>query len=84
MSNLIMSCGGPSCSMQTDRLTDRTKLVVVLRSFSKAPKTNDFQLNARYFINGQLLYFKPQWLRCCTTNRKVAGLMPAGVIGIFH
>jgi len=25
-----------------------------------------------------------QWLRCCATNRKVAGLIPAGVIEIFH
>ena len=25
-----------------------------------------------------------QWLRCCATNRKVAGSMPACVIGIFH
>jgi len=25
-----------------------------------------------------------QWLRCCATNRKVAGLIPAGVIGIYH
>jgi len=25
-----------------------------------------------------------QWLRCCGTNRKVAGLIPAGVIGIFY
>ena len=24
-----------------------------------------------------------QWLRCCATNRKVAGSIPAGV-GIFH
>ena len=24
-----------------------------------------------------------QWLRCCATNRKVAGSIPAGVIGIF-
>jgi len=24
-----------------------------------------------------------QWLRCCTTNRKVAGSIPAGVIGFF-
>jgi len=27
---------------------------------------------------------KAQWLRCCTTNRKVAGSIPGGVIGIFH
>ena len=25
-----------------------------------------------------------QWLRCCATNRKVAGSIPAGDIGIFH
>ena len=25
-----------------------------------------------------------QWLGCCVTNRKVAGSIPAGVIGIFH
>ena len=24
-----------------------------------------------------------QWLRCCATNRKVAGSIPAGVIEIF-
>ena len=24
-----------------------------------------------------------KWLRCCATNRKVAGSIPAGVIGIF-
>ena len=24
------------------------------------------------------------WLRCCATNRKVAGSIPTGVIGIFH
>ena len=24
------------------------------------------------------------WLRCCTTNRKFAGSIPDGVIGIFH
>jgi hypothetical protein len=25
-----------------------------------------------------------QWLRCCATNRKVAGSFPDGVIGVFH
>jgi len=25
-----------------------------------------------------------QWLRCCATNRKVAGSIPDGSIGIFH
>jgi len=25
-----------------------------------------------------------QWLRCCATNRKIAGSIPDGIIGIFH
>ena len=25
-----------------------------------------------------------QWLRCCATNRKVAGSIADGVTGIFH
>jgi len=25
-----------------------------------------------------------QWLRCCATNRKIAGSIPDGVTGIFH
>ena len=25
-----------------------------------------------------------QWLMCCATNRKIAGSIPDGVIGIFH
>ena len=25
-----------------------------------------------------------QWLRCCATNRKVAGSIPDGVTGDFH
>ena len=25
-----------------------------------------------------------QWLRCCVTNRKVAGSIPSGVSEIFH
>jgi hypothetical protein len=25
-----------------------------------------------------------QWLRCCATNRKVAGSIPDDVIGFFH
>jgi len=24
-----------------------------------------------------------QWLRCCTTNRKFTGLIPAGISGFF-
>jgi hypothetical protein len=30
------------------------------------------------------VYAVAQWLRYCVTNRKVAGSIPDGVIGIFH
>jgi hypothetical protein len=33
-------------------------------------------------IRGPLMV--AQWLRYCATNRKVAGSIPDGVIGIFH
>jgi len=33
---------------------------------------------------GTTLQRVEQWLRCCATNRKVVGSIPAGVIGIFH
>jgi len=31
-----------------------------------------------------VLYAVAQWLRCCATNRKVAGSIPDGVISIFN
>jgi len=34
-----------------------------------------------YFREGTAV---AQWLRGCATNRKVAGSIPDGVIGIFH
>ena len=39
-----------------------------------------------YYILGYLLggTAVEQWLRCCATNRKVAGSIPAGVNGIFQ
>jgi len=43
------------------------------------------QFNTSYFIRriagpGTAV---AQWLRCCVTNRKVAGSIPAGVSGFF-
>jgi hypothetical protein len=29
-------------------------------------------------------YVMVQWVRYCATNRKVAGSIPNGVIGIYH
>jgi hypothetical protein len=52
------------------------KLIVAFHSFPNAP------------INDRLRIFRghvvAQWLRHCATNRKVAGSIPDGVIGIFH
>ena len=55
-----------------------------------------FSNNINYlfvFIDSKLFIFRTivlkgtavaQWLRCCATNRKVAGSIPDGVIGIFQ
>ena len=43
--------------------------------------TTSFRLNCGYlFSRGTAV---AQWLRCCATNRKVAGSIPAGVSGFF-
>jgi len=39
------------------------------------------QCNNSFMIIGNAV---PQWLRYCATNRKVAGSIPDGIIGIFH
>ena len=43
-------------------------------------------LMALYLCNAPVPYggtAVAQWLRCCATNRKVAGSIPAGVSGFF-
>jgi len=39
------------------------------------------ELSTYMIIKGTVV---AQWLRCCATNRKVAGSIPYGVTGIFH
>ena len=36
------------------------------------------------YIYIYIYIYMAQWLRCCATNRKIAGSIPDGVIGIFH
>jgi len=38
------------------------------------------QINKMHLINQGTAV--AQWLRCCATNRKVPGSIPAGVVGI--
>ena len=52
---------------------------------------NLFQMSVavvtRYILKASPKYLGTavaQWLRCCATNRNVAGSIPAGVTGIFH
>ena len=43
------------------------------------------KLDQIYFFHykSQMGTAEVQWLRCCVTNRKVAGSSPDGAIGIF-
>jgi len=50
-----------------------TKLIVAFRNFVYTPKKCFLPLRAAV----------AQWLRCCATNRKVAGSIPAGVTEFF-
>jgi len=56
-------------------------------AFNKGFSTSTLA-NSKLFILLQLRnYFEEtavaQWLRCCATNRKVAGSIPAGVSGFY-
>jgi len=60
-----------------------------LTKWQRQSDTFDFQsTNISLVLNCLYVCIKgtavAQWLRCCTTTRKVAGSIPAGVIGIFH
>jgi len=47
-------------------------------------KANTYNMEHKYLAIQIILTAIAQWLRCCATNRKVAGSIPDGVIGIFH
>ena len=54
----------------------------------KCQSKKDFHENSYKYITDCTVSIRrtavAQWLRCCATNRKVAGSIPVGVIGIFH
>jgi len=47
------------------------------------PSGDNFILSYIKFNENPLIHSVAQWLRCCATNRKVAGSIPAGVSGFF-
>ena len=51
---------------------------VLCKMGSPNPRNN---VSATWYFRGTAV---AQWLRCYATNRKVAGSIPAGVIGIFY
>ena len=46
-------------------------------------KTNNIKLDLTGITKFRTGSAVAQWLRCCATNRKVAGSIPAGVSGFF-
>ena len=69
-----------------DRLMRFTEIII-----GNSDELKNFVLKLRgesvgflYFTYKQWGTAVAQWLRRCSTNRKVAGSIPAGVIGIFH
>jgi hypothetical protein len=58
----------------------------------KNSRGNEGKKDIKYFIvygfyaalYTDWVYAVAYWLRHCATNRQVAGLIPDGVIGIFH
>ena len=67
-----------------DEFAMGTNAVVAVISYT----VSTFMTQCRIRVNGTVHVILgtavAQWLRCCATNRKVAGLIPDGVIGILH
>jgi len=70
---------------------DIIETYIQTRQFGKYQSDIDDHLAFLQNLNLILFVFKKsrgtavaQWLRCCATNRKGAGSIPAGVIGIIH
>jgi len=50
------------------------------------PATSEYRIPLNFHPSSERLWGTAvaQWVRCCATNRKVAGSIPAAVIEIFH
>ena len=63
-----------------------TNVVIIRDTFHKNPNFSQFFILNRKYI---LIHVRTwgtavaQWLKCCATNRKVAGSIPASVSGYF-
>jgi len=74
-------------SSDTCGQTDMTKLTSAFRQYANTPKKEKGFLHCGTNIFNHSIIMGTavaQWLRCCATNRKVAGSIPNGVTGNFH
>ena len=59
---------------------------VVLRTAVSGQVCRHLQSNTTIFVSNTTVVYRgrvAQWLSCCSTNRKVAGSIPAAVSGFF-
>ena len=74
-------------STNVSRLTQCYPLYLKRRDFTKKIERNMCVLIFYRTLSQALITLRTavaQWLRCCATNRRVAGSIPHGVTGIFH
>ena len=91
---IMSACYVIHCVSSTDASEDEIWKVIIKPVHRKIAKCHHKQyLSYTYYLLALRLILSlflhgttavAQWLRCCATNRKVVGSIPAGVIGIFH
>ena len=61
-------------------------IIIIIIIITKKKKLSNTTYGVHIYMYITYIYGAAvsQWLRCCATNRKVAGSIPDGVIGIFH
>ena len=88
LDSLLSSFFNFLCVIQDVCLTHLLRLSLMLRGNVCLRKKNYdsfLKLPQKYLEVPDFLWTAvAQWLRCRATNRKVAGSIPIGVIGIFH
>ena len=69
-------CNNCALDLAEDPPTSFSDSLIFLCNFTRRTTSS----SSPYFKAGTAV---AQWLRCCATNRKVAGSIPAGVSGFF-
>ena len=75
----------PIMTQRIEKLREKEMKGVGVMKRGPIVKRDNYQVTDQIFLMTHLLFETGrQWLRRCATNRKVAGSIPACVIGIFH